>query len=157
MLCIMENISKLAICSLFKPFTSHNVSFANRKRNQVQVFKGQTLSSLGETWQKFDTQVKLWRQGTLAFRNLIKITVFPNNFTWVCPDHQFINGYIFRFVGLLWTSSLKKPYYGLVAFLEIIFNVVTVINSIEIFISLSVSTSPAAVQPLWFWLWKCHA
>lgn len=49
----------------------------------MQIFKGQALFAPKHERHenKFDTQVKFLQQGTLAFRNLIKVITFPNNVT----------------------------------------------------------------------------
>lgn len=84
MLCTMGNISKLAICPLFKTFTSRSLPFANGKRNQMQIFKGQALFAPEHKRheKKFNTQMQFLQQGTLAFRNLIKINTSLNDFTY---------------------------------------------------------------------------
>lgn len=49
----------------------------------MQIFKGQALFAPEHERheKKFNTKVKFLQKGTLAFRNLIKIIKFPNNFT----------------------------------------------------------------------------
>jgi len=49
----------------------------------MQIFRGQDLFApeREKHENKFDIQVKFLLQGTLTFRNLIKIIRYPNNFT----------------------------------------------------------------------------